>query len=60
VEPGAWRDRQERCRRVGLGGRIRDWFVKNGGSNRISEVWGCHVRVLSLYCCDPLRQAELE
>ena len=46
----AWRDRQERCRRIGLGERIRGWFVKNGGSNRISEVWECHVAVLSLGC----------
>ena len=40
--------------------RIRGWFVKNGGSNRISGVWDCHVRVLSLRCCDPLRQAAPE
>jgi hypothetical protein len=33
--------------------------VENGGSNRISEVWDCHVSVLSLCCCDPLRQAAL-
>jgi hypothetical protein len=28
--------------------RFRGWFVKNGGSNRISEVWKCHAPVLSL------------
>jgi hypothetical protein len=54
VKPSAWRDRQEPCRRVGLG--EDSWLgVKNGGSNRISEVWDYHVCVLSLYCmirCD--------
>ena len=30
--------------------RIGGWAVKNGGSTRISEVWGWHVRLLSLYC----------
>ena len=37
----------------GIGG----WAVKNGGSNRICEVWHFQVRVLSLRCCDRLRQA---
>jgi hypothetical protein len=37
------------------------WLVvKNGGSNRISEVWDYHVAVLSPYCCDRLRQAVPE
>jgi len=52
-----WRDRQERCRRIGLGERIRVWFVKNDGLNRISEVWECHMAVLSPCCWDPLRKA---
>ncbi len=40
--------------------RIGGWAVKNGGSNRISEVRDCHVGVLSLYGCDPLRQVAPE
>ena len=56
VKPSTWRDRQGTVAARRSWERIGGWFVRNGRSNRISEVWGCHVAVLSLYGCDLLRQ----
>ena len=60
VKPSAWRDRQGTVAARRSWERIGGWFVRNGRSNRISEVWDCHVTVLSLYGCDPLRQVAPE